>query len=304
MTARITSGQKDQIGGFSTAATRKVVDALDLDKDQAQLVIENGGEFSQMVGDAVRSAVMRLSVSQEYANEEIASTWVYPPEYTGPAPIGEQIDRLVALFGLSLGATAKFVERLPTLTLPEGAEGWFAIPSVEALAARFFPGIKDPAMRYCRAVELILGKIKESRSFYNYREGQITPDRLRQHARTAMMLEQIAAEQKGDILVIPAQFGLRHRGKSVRRSRATFRKDEFGHGALSVGSMLLTHPTRLARWEQLHIDCAGDEFAPETGGVFSSAPVFRFSDGGVGFGTYPVDSAVDQYGTSSGFLPQ
>jgi hypothetical protein len=305
MTARITPGQRDQITELATARTRKVVDAMTLDIDQAQLVITNGDEFGQIVGDAVRSALARLSVSQEYANEEVASTWVYPPEYTGPAPIGEQIDKLAALFGLSLGETMRFVEQmLPTLSLPDGAEGWFAIPSVNAIAARHFKSVTNPHERYCRAVLLMFEKLKESRKFYNYREGEITVDRLRQHARTAMMLERIGETQRGDLLVIPSQFGLRHAGRSVRRGRAVYAKTEFGHGALAVGSMTLTHPKRFVRWEQLHTDCAGDGFAPEADGVFSRAPFFDFDGGKVKFGARPVADAHDQCGTSSGFLPQ
>lgn len=305
MTARITPGQRDQITELATARTRKVVDAMTLDIDQAQLVITNGDEFGQIVGDAVRSALARLSVSQEYANEEVASRWVYPPEYTGPAPIGEQTTRLAALFGLSLGETMRFVEQvLPTLSLPDGAEGWFAMPSVNAIAAHHFKSVTNPHERYCRAVLLMLEKLKESRKFDNYRQGEIIVDRLRQHARTAMMLERIGETQKGDLLVIPSQFGLRHAGRSVRRGRAVYAKTEFGHGTLAVGSMTLTHPKRFVRWEQLHTDCAGDEFAPGADGVFSRAPVFNFGVGKVEFGAALVGVANDQYGASSGFLPQ
>lgn len=272
-----------------------------LTSEQAQFVNERGDELQAWL----RELLARLSVTEEYANEEVDSTWGYPGEYSGPLPIGEQIDKLAAMFGLSFGETMKFVETvLPALELPNGAEGWFAIPSVNALAARHFKTVTDPKERYCRAVLLMIEKLATSRRFYNYREGEITPDRLRQHARTAVMLERIAETQKGDILVIPSQFGLRHRGRSVRRDRVVFGKNEFGHGALSVGSMLLTHPTRLARWEQLHIDCAGDEFYPGADGVFSLAPVFRFGDGKVEFRTGPVDYARGRYGTSSGFLPQ
>jgi hypothetical protein len=135
-------------------------------------------------------------------------------------------------------------------------------------------------------------------------EGEITVDRLRQHARTAMMLERIGETQRGDLLVIPSQFGLRHAGRSVRRGRAVYAKTEFGHGALAVGSMTLTHPKRFVRWEQLHTDCAGDGFAPEADGVFSRAPFFDFDGGKVKFGARPVADAHDQCGTSSGFLPQ
>jgi hypothetical protein len=79
---------------------------------------------------------------------------------------------------------------------------------------------------------------------------------------------------------------------------------EFGLGAFAVGCMLLTHPEREVKWEQLHMDCAGDEFAPDADGDFSRAPVFFFSDGKVGFGAYWFDRARDGYGSVSGFLPQ
>ena len=275
-------------------------DKAGLCEEEAQCVNETQG-----LSDLIGQFLARARQPMEYANEEVASTWVYPGEYSGPLPIGEQINKLAALFGLSLGETMRFVEQvLPTLSLPDGAEGWFAIPSVNAIAARHFKSVTNPHERYCRAVLLMLEKLKESRKFYNYREGEITPDRLRQHARTAAMLERIAETQKGDILVIPSQFGLRHRGRSVRRDRVVFGKNEFGHGALGAGSMLLTHPTRLARWEQLHVDCAGDEFAPGADGVFSRAPFFSFVGRRVEFNASSVYDANKQYGTASGFLPQ
>ncbi|MBU0624750.1 hypothetical protein KKF05_00220 [Patescibacteria group bacterium] len=107
-----------------------------------------------------------------------------------------------------------------------------------------------------------------------------------------------------DILVVPAQFGLRHRGRSVRRAREVFMANEFGLGAFAIGIMLLTHPEREVQWEQLHVDCAGDEFAPEAGGGFSGAPLFRFSGGGVGFSARWFDDAYEFCGSASAFLSQ
>lgn len=303
MTERITSGQRDSIVGVVTASARKVLDSFNLDKDAAQLVFESGDELAQIAGDAVRSALIRLSVSQEYANEEVPSTYTYPPEYTGPAPIIEQITKIAAIFGLNPSQALEFAKSLPEL--PEGAEGWFAIPSVKALAAKHFAGVKDPAEQYLRVVELVLKKIAESRSFYNYnyREGQFTAKNFRQSARTAAMFEKIAESQKSDILVIPAQFGLLHRGKSVRRARATFRKNEFGLGAFAEGCMILTHPKRFIRWKQLHTDCSGDEFVPGADGEPTRAPFFDFC-GKLKFSTYFVDYTYEYYGSVSGFLPQ
>ncbi len=305
MTRRITSGQRDGIVELARARTAKVVDAMGLDSDSAQLVIMNGHEFGQIVGDAVRAALTRLSVSQQFVDEEVESNWTYPDEYTGPAPIGEQVGKLAALFGLSLGETMRFVEQaLPMITLPDGAEGWFAIPKVEAIAARYFKNVTNPNERYIRAVLMMFDKIKQSRMFYNYRDGEITADRLHQQARTVAMLELIGETQKGDIIVIPAQFGLRHRGRSVRRGGVVYTKSEFGLGSFAAGSMALTHPARFVRWDQLHVDCAGDEFAPKAGGVFSNAPCWYFSGDRLEFGSRPVGIARPGYGSASAFLPE
>jgi hypothetical protein len=70
--------------------------------------------------------------------------------------------------------------------------------------------------------------------------------------------------------------------------------------------MLLTHPEREVRLEQLHVDCAGDEFSLDAVGDFSLAPIFNFSDSGgwVGFSVYQFGSAGVRYGSASAFLLQ
>ena len=119
------------------------------------------------------------------------------------------------------------------------------------------------------------------------------------------MLKILANQQAGhNILIIPVQFGLLHRGQSVRRAREVFQSNEFGLGSFQVGIMLLTHPERLVQWDQLHLDCAGDEYAPGADGVFCHAPLFLFHGGGLGFIAYPCGHAGGGFGSVSGFLPQ
>ncbi len=303
-----TEGQQEQITRVAVDAVRKAVAEYftkrTLTKDGAQALHANGNNIVAGLRDKVFAMYDEITVTDKFADEEISSSYVYPKEYRGVKPIGAQVDILAQAFGLSLGYTSNWIEKvLPTLTLPEGAEGWFAIPSVEAIAKRHFPEVTDPVDRYCRAVELILEKLGKSRSFYNYREGEITPRQLRQHARTIHALDIIVEQQKGDILIVPAQFGMGHRGRSVRRARECFKANEFGLGALAVGSMVLTHPERFVRWEQLHTDCAGDEFAPGAVGEFWGAPIFSFSDGKLEFGTDDVSYACGYCGSASGFLP-
>ena len=281
------------VGLFEAAYNR-----AKLDDTRAQRLNERGDEFQ----DGIAKLIAELTVSNQYADEEVRSSYTYPKEYKGPKPIKEQIKALAKIFNLDPSQALEFAKNLPEL--PESAEGWFAIPSVDAGAVRCFPEVKDPAERYCRSVQLVLQKIGESRKFYNYREGQITLDRLRVHARTAHALDLIAETQKGDILIVAAQLGMRHRGRSVRRAREVFTSNEFGLRALAVGSIVLTHPERLVRWEELDMDCAGDEFAPDADGHFDEAPCFSFGDGKGEFDALSFDGARDYYGSVSAFLPQ
>ncbi|MFA4999387.1 MAG: hypothetical protein WC519_01525 [Parcubacteria group bacterium] len=294
----VTDGQKKQVKRFAEDAVDRAIAEGLLDKDGIQKLIENGDEFQARIITGVKE----LSVSNQFANEEVRSNYAYPKEYKGPKPINDQVKVIAKIFGLDPSHALEFAKTLPEL--PNGAEGWFAIPSVDALAAKHFPEVTDPIQKYCQAVQLVHTKIADSRSFYNYREGQITPAQLRVHARTAHALDLISETQKGDILIVAAQLGMRHRGKSVRRAREVFVANEFGLGSLAVGSIVLTHPERLVRWEELDMDCSGDEFSPGADGDFSESPCFCFGGGKVRFDTLFVDDPHDGFGSVSGFLSQ
>lgn len=273
-----------------------------LSEDEAQRVNDTPG-LAELVGGFI---VENRKVNR-FKDEEVSSNYTYPKEYQGPRPIKEQIKTLAKIFNLNPSHALEFAKNLSKF--PEGAEGWFAISSVDALASQFFPEVSDSTERYCRAVNLVFKKINNSRDFQNYREDQITPNRLRVHARTAHTLDLIAEIQKGDILIIAAQLGLRHRGRSVRRAHEVFTQNEFGLGSFAIGSIILTHPERLVRYDELDMDCPGDEFSPDefspdAVGDFSHAPLFFFVGGGVGFGADRVGRAHDHYGSASAFLPQ
>ena len=276
-------------------------DKAKLDETSAQQLNENGGELQA----GISKLIAEFSVSNQFADEVTESSYTYPDEYKGPRAIAAQVKELAKTLGLSPAKALKYVkEVLPTLELPDEAEGWFAVPSISALAKKHFAEVTDPAEQYCQAVQLIHTKISESRSFYNYREGEITPNRLRTHVRTVEMLKQVAKTQPGDILIVAAQLGMKHRGKSVRRARETFKAHEFGLNSLAVGSIVLTHPKRLVRFDELDMDCAGDEFAPDADGGFSHAPYFDFYDDRAWFDTGTVGFFGAYYGSASAFLPQ
>ncbi len=286
LTQETTDGQIEQ-------TTRVVVDAVKkalkpLGKEAAQRVHKRGNELAS----SIAKFIAELSVSDQYANEQVATSYNYPANYR-PKPIAKQIETIAKLFGLDGTAAYAYAENLELKELSEGAEDWFAIPRWEKVAKT-----------YGEATELVLGLVGKSRKFQNWREGQLHERYLRQSERTKQMFATLAESQSGDILIVPAQFGFLHRGQSVRRARETFAEHEFGLGAFAVGTLLLTHPEREVEWEQLHIDCSGDEYSPDADGQFVSAPVFVWDGGGLRFGDDWALNAGKQYGSASGFLPQ
>ncbi|MDP3685792.1 MAG: hypothetical protein Q8R32_03095 [bacterium] len=231
-----------------------------LDDERAQRLNE-----SPEVVDELRTLIERFSATNQFANEEVPSTFGYLSGYQ-PKSVAEQVKRLRELFP-ELGTVN---EQLAEQPLPPNAEGFFVIPRWEKIAKT-----------YGEAVEKVLALIEKTRNgkFTNYRKGELGPQYLRQHARTVTMFQKLSDAQKGhDMLVIPAQFGLRHRGRSVRRAREVFLGHECGLGAFAIGIMLLTHPERLQHLDDLLVDCAGDEYAPGADGGFCAG---RRSSGSV-----------------------
>ena len=177
--------------------------------------------------------------------------------------------------------------------LPIGAEGHFVIPKPERIAKN-----------YHEALEKILEIIGKTRSFTNWRKGELGPKRLKLTERTKAGLAMLSAKYEGDYFLLPAQFGLTYRGKSVQRTRVLYTPTEFGNDPLSVGAMLVTHPERLQSSNDLFIDCPGAEYDYNADGSFDYAPIFNFYDGEVHFYANRVSYYSSYYGSSSAFLPQ
>jgi hypothetical protein len=238
-----------------------------------------------------------------YEKEEVRSYLRYPSYYK-IKPVSEQIVILRRHFP-KLGSADVSVIQKP---LPAGAEGYFAIPRWEKLAPT-----------YHQAVERIVTALKQANDVDTFSVYvKYSPEHLRQTEYSRSAWKDLESRQKNqDILIVPAQFGLRHAGRSVRRARAVMDRREFGLGAFAVGVMLLTHPEQKKYRYNPSVDCAGDEYSPVARGRFGHVPCFSFSDGGqrlfnshiwengdgkIRFGTRWFDDADEYYGSASGFL--
>lgn len=297
----ITSGQETSYRRLLEDATKHgtelALKKVPLDTDGMQRILSNGDEIRSAVAEVIVAKTKEFSVTNQFKDEEVQSSYDYPASYAVKT-LEQQTDILrLALPTLStsmdVGCHVAYLDKFRAENaLPVGAEGFFIIPRWQKVAGT-----------YGEALETILALLAKSRKFYNYRKGQLGAKQLRQSVRTSAMLAKCAEGQPGGFIILPAQLGLRHRGRSVRRAREVFLGNEFGLDAFTVACILLTHPEREQVWEQLHIDCSGDEYSPAADGQFERAPYFYFRGGELEFDTRWVSNAYDCYGSASGFSP-
>jgi hypothetical protein len=284
----MTDEERNQLTHLAEDAMAKALIILNPTHTGAQRVKTHRDEIESAILEKVRE----LSARDEFEGEEVASNFGYLSGYRAPKGIREQAELLRQFFP-KIGPAD---ESLAKAVVPVGAEGWFAIPRWETVA----PSYGDAVEKVLRALSERCGG-----NCINYREGVLGDRFLRQTEATKGALQKLGNAQKGyEILIISAQFGLLHRGRSVRCARERMRFNEFGLGAFAVGIMLLTHPERLQHYDDLWIDCPGDEYSPDGNGQFENSPYFGFYGGWLEFQTGRFEDANDLYGSASGFVPQ
>ncbi|MEK7142123.1 MAG: hypothetical protein AAB818_00890, partial [Patescibacteria group bacterium] len=74
---------RDPKGLHAVGLFEAVYNKSKLDEARAQRLNERGGELQ----DGIAKLIAELSVSNQYANEEVRSSYTYPKEYKGPKPI-------------------------------------------------------------------------------------------------------------------------------------------------------------------------------------------------------------------------
>src|SRR3989344_1393255 len=81
------------------------------DEARAQRLNERGGELQY----GIAKLIAELSMSDQYANEEVRSNYTYPKEYKGPKPINDQIKAIAKIFDLDPSHALEFVRNLTEL---------------------------------------------------------------------------------------------------------------------------------------------------------------------------------------------
>jgi len=274
---------RDDKGRKFVSIVETAYDKAELSGEEAQRVNDTPG-LSKLVGDFIA----QNRVPSKYSDEETSSTYGYPKDFQY-LPIEEQVAKFKELFPELNGANLEIAKG----ELPEWADGWGAIPRWDKVSKTYSEAV----------VERALPLLGESRKFYNYRDGKLSEKYLRQNERTIEMERQLWDQQAGyDIIIVPVQWGIQHRGRSIRRARECFRADEFGLGIFATVCLLLVHPKRLQRWEQLHWDCAGDDHDWSAAGEWSRCPCLSFFGDEVELRARRVARVLRRFGSASAFL--
>ncbi len=260
-----------------------VLEEADLDHYQFQKLLKNEKELHLRI----TKVIQELSGDNKYIDEEVTSLLEYFSGYK-PKSIMEQINILINFFpNINFNNFEKLIKGKK---LPAGAEGWFIIPHWKTIASSYNEAV-------CKILELI--KKSWNNGFLN-QCGKL--DYLSRSEKTAEILEKINNEQGNKaFMIIPAQLGLRYRGRSPNRAHEIMSPREFGLGAFEVGSMLLTHKERLSHFNDLYIDCSGDVYLFEPEDKFKKAPFFQFVNQQIEFGARWYSYTSPFYGTASAF---
>ncbi len=279
---------------------------LGLDKDGAQMLIESGNALHE-VRKFLADKVKELSYSTMYADQVVKSSYGYLSGYRKARLMDEQIAVLRQYdWGRDVDWTLSDVQQqLLAKPVPQGSEGYFAVVFDQTMVTHYE---EDPNIDQSVPVTRVLDALSKQRDgrVVNYRNGELDRTHYRRSKKSAEKMKQLWESQgcPTGILLIPAQLGIEHAGKSVLRARVVIRGSEFPLDAYEVLQMVLTHENRLQHYDDLWIDLPGSEYSPVAVGVFGYALYVRFYDGDLRFGCRDADGADDGCGSASGFLPQ
>lgn len=265
--------------------------ATNLDENALVQLLDNRAELTVRMQEFTGMALNQFTHPKQYEEEEVESGHGYV-WYQAPTPISEQNELLRAVFPKLRGyAVAALATPIPAIY-----EGLFLIPRWERVAPTYGDAVKRVLTELSHAYR---GKFK------NCQEDELDSTFLNRHPGTAQKMEIIAERQANqDFLVVPAQFGRRHRGRSARRVREVLEKNEFGLGSFEVACMLLTHVNRLRHYDDLWLDAPGDDYAPAEDEDLMRVPFFSLCDGYVRFGAEASSRADEHCGSVSGCLPE
>ncbi|MBN2585163.1 hypothetical protein JXA59_00745 [Patescibacteria group bacterium] len=292
----MTVGQARQIGSFVIDALKTVLNRFGFAMVQRMISDTNWvSDFKQKFVALFEA----LIPTNPYIDERVKRAWFYPKGWKS-ATIEEQKARLIKLFKrIDLSQVDALVAKVKAQKL---ADGLAVIPKLAYLAELW--NITDPYGKgYGAMCEKLFELIAASRSFYNYRAGQMDEQHIRIMEDVREQLKKLEAETPGDVLVLSFNFGDLYAGFSPRNARfEALNNNQLPLITAQVACLLLTMPDRLTAYGQLFVDCSGDEWDWSADGDWTDSVYFAFDDGQLVFDDRRAGYPDDDCGTVVAFL--
>lgn len=283
---------KDQLGSGFVVLFENIYNQSGLTFEQAICLSNNSSAF----GLDISAAIRKHSGGDQFAEEEIESKYGYLSGYRAPVDFKSQIDILRNYWpNLNPDLAISYANRLCQDTqFLSPAEGLFAIIRPEFFSNNYGEETTEVLKALCEGL---------NGSFSNYLDRQLGSKYLAQKSKTTSALASLTKQQNGsDILVLYAQFGMGHRGRSARRAEEKFGLAEFGLGLRDVATMLLTNPIRLQGYNDLWMNLAGDSYSAKGNRSYSDVVCMRLDDDEIQVDTHGIEVFGAGYGVPSGFL--
>lgn len=240
-----------------------------------------------------------------FRDEKKEPTAEYPKNWE-PISISEQLEALQGFYpNLDSSHVASIAQNI---SLPEAADAVFVVPKPSIIAAK--QNIEDPFGKdYRRLLEVtVLNHIVKQRNFLYYRGLDVTDDTHRIGQLASDAIRRMEEEQPGDYMVFAAQTGKKWAGTSPSYARWEMEHGvgEFPLPSWCAAHIILTNPARLENYDDLGIDCPGDEYrfkgSPEIPNCFCFYSE-SFGGGELWFSTTVAQGGRYRFGSASGFLP-
>ena len=294
MQKSITAAQIKQILGFVS----DVLKAIGFGFSQVQAFISDSVRVAKFK-EGLTALLKETIAMNPFGKERVKQAWFYPKGWKS-ATIEEQKARLATLFKrIDLSQVEALVAKMIVQKL---ADGIAILPKLSFLGELW--NIADP---YGKGYGLICEKLFEliagSRAFHNYQAGQMNDKYIRIMEDVRVTLQKLEADTPGDVLVLAFNFGDLYAGFSPRSARwEALNNNQLPLITAQVACLLLTMPDRLTAYEQLFIDCSGDEWDWLADGSWTHSVCFHFVDGRLLFGHGFADYPDGCYGSAVAFL--
>lgn len=290
----ISVGQINKIVDF----VRQAIKDLALGFRQVQAFINDPIRVAEFK-EGFKALLTKVIQVNPFAEERVKQGRFYPKGWK-PATIEEQKALLAKLFKrIDLSQVDELTAKAKVLKL---ADGLAVIPKLAYLGGVW--GIADPYGKgYGPICEKLFELIAPSYSFNNLHSRDIDAEHIRIMRDVRKRLKKLEAETPGDVLVLAFDFGNLYAGRSPRNTRwEALNRNQLPLVTAQVGCLLLIMPDRLTAYEQLSINCSGDEWDWSAVDSWTSCPYFSFYDGKLQFSAGYANDPHGCFGSAVAFL--